>query len=111
MSSSHLCHVFAHFCNNWRFWAIWFTTLAAQLFIVEYCGRYMRVVPLSWEQSAYCAAIGASSLIWGILLRLLVPVTWFDALRLEKQEDAEQDSMVSSWRNHRVVQSQSRRNT
>ena len=34
MSSSHLCHVFTHFYNNWRFWAIWFSTLAAQLFIV-----------------------------------------------------------------------------
>ena len=64
----------------------------------------MRVVPLTWEQSAYCAAIGASSLIWGILLRLLVPVTWFDALRLEKiDEDAEQEGMVASWRNHICV--------
>ena len=33
---------------NWTFWGLWVLTLGAQLLVVQYGGRYMRVVPLTW---------------------------------------------------------------
>merc|ERR1712167_419910 len=69
-------NIFADFFNNWMFIIIPIITFAVQMVIVEYGGRYMRAYPLTWEQNAYCMAIGAFSLIIGLLLKL-VPGDWF----------------------------------
>jgi len=67
------------------FIAILIVTFAVQMLIVQYGGRYMRAVPLTWEQNGYCALIGAISLIVGLLLKL-VPARWFEWIRLEEKE-------------------------
>lgn len=65
-------------------------TFAIQIVIVQYGGRYMRCVPLDWEQNAICAGIGAFSLIWGLILKL-VPARWFEWIRLEESEMTEEE--------------------
>ena len=49
--------------------------------------------------------MGASSLIWAILIKLLIPEKWFMTVRLEdtaaSAEMQEEESMVANWRkNH-----------
>ena len=45
----------------------------------------MRALPLSTEQNGICAAIGAFSLIWGLILKF-VPARWFNWIKLEERE-------------------------
>ena len=77
--------------------------------IVQYGDRYMRSVPLSWEENGYCAALGATSLIWGLLLKF-VPARWFSWIKLEEREmsaEEEQTSMMASMRkSHTMRKSQ-----
>ena len=75
-------NVFAQFFNNWMFVIILIGTFAVQYVIVQYGGRYMRAVPLTWEQNGYCAAIGSFGLLWGIILKC-IPSRWFEWIRLE----------------------------
>ena len=82
-------NIFADFFNNWMFIIITIITFAVQMVIVEYGGRYMRAYPLTWEQNAYCMAIGAFSLIVGLLLKL-VPGDWFAWIKLEAREGEEE---------------------
>ena len=82
------------------FIAILIVTFAVQMLIVQYGGRYMRAVPLTWAQNGWCALIGAISLIVGLLLKF-VPARWFEWIRLEEKEmspEEEQASMMATLR-------------
>ena len=91
-------NVFSEFCNNFMFIAIVIATFGIQMLIVEYGGAYMNAVPLTWEQNGYCAAIGAFSLIVGVLLKF-VPARWFEWIRLEEREmtPEEEQSSMKAW--------------
>jgi len=93
-------NIFASFFNNWMFIAITIVTFAIQIVIVEFAGRYMRAVPLNMEQNLYCAAIGASCLVYGIFVKF-VPARWFAWIKLEETEMEaveEQQSLKASLR-------------
>jgi|Transcript_33357 magnesium-transporting ATPase (P-type) len=83
-------NVFTKFCNNWMFIFITILTFAIQVLIVQYAGRYMSVVPLTVEQNLWCAAIGASCMIYSIFTKL-VPARWFAWIRLEEREQSSAD--------------------
>ena len=42
------CNMFAQFFNNWMFIAITLLTFGIQVVIVQFAGRFMSVVPLTW---------------------------------------------------------------
>ena len=93
-------NVFASFFNNFMFIGILLLTFAIQVVIVQYGGRYMRTVPITWEQNGICCAIGAFSLVWGFILKC-VPASWFEWIRLEEREmsaEEEQVGLVASMR-------------
>ena len=93
-------NVFERFFNNPMFLGILILTFAIQIVIVQYGGRYMRTVPITWEQNGYCAAIGAFSLVWGLFLKF-IPSRWFAWIRLEEKEmsaEEEQVGLVASMR-------------
>lgn len=97
-------NVFGEFCNNFMFIFILILTFAVQMAIVQYGGRYMRAVPLTWEQNAICAGLGAFSLIIGLALKF-VPARWFECVRLEEREltvEEEQETLLSSLRKSRT---------
>lgn len=104
-------NVFSLFFNNPMFIAITIFTFGVQIAIVQFGDRYMRCVPLSWEQNMICAGIGAFSLIWGLILKF-VPARWFEWIRLEESEmteEEEQSGMLSSLKKSRTMRSASQR--
>ena len=60
--------------------------------MVEFGGQAVRAVPLSTEQNLYCLGIGAFSLIWGFVIKVILPPSLFDrfAISEEPMTDAEE---------------------
>ena len=68
--------------------------------MVQYGGRYMRCVPLSWKQNIICLGFGAISLPLGVLIKF-IPARWFAWIRLEAigekpDEDEKEDKFDDS---------------
>ena len=84
-------NVFKDFCNNWLFLFIVVLTFFVQEAMVQYGGRAMRCEPLTLEQNAICLAIGAFSLIWGVLIKILLPDTWFSRLAVREEVMTDQE--------------------
>ena len=85
-------NVFSGFFNNPLFLLILVGTMVVQYFLVQYGGPSVRTVPLTDDQHLICIAIGAGSLIWGVIVKLWLPATLFGMVDLEKKEVP--DSMV-----------------
>ena len=45
--------------------------------MVQYGGQFVRVAPLTIKQNLICIGIGASSLIVGIFIKIIIPVRIF----------------------------------
>ena len=75
-------NVFSGFFNNPLFLLILVGTMVVQYFLVQYGGPPVRTVPLSQDQHLICIAIGAGSLIWGVIVKLFLPATLFGKIDL-----------------------------
>lgn len=60
--------------------------------IVQYGGMATRTVPLTLNENLICLAVGAFSLVWGIIVKLILPVSCFKRLAMNEKEmtDAEE---------------------
>lgn len=96
--------VFADLCCNWVFWSVWICAFGAQVLVVQFGYRYIRVMPLTWEQHAYCAVLGVIGLVWGLLFNLILPTSWFDGFKIDEadsDDEDEEESLIISWKkNH-----------
>jgi len=54
--------------------------------MVQYGGRSVRAVPLSVGQNMVCLGIGAFSLIWGMIIKMVMPSHWFNRLAINERE-------------------------
>jgi hypothetical protein len=45
-----------------------------------------RTSGLNWEQQEICAGIGAFSLVWAVIIKLIMPARWFDSLSINEDE-------------------------
>lgn len=77
-------NVFAGFFNNWMFLFITLLTFAIQCLMVQYAGRFMTVVALNWTEQGVCLGFGAFSLIWGLLIKVIMPSKWFLCLAMDE---------------------------
>ncbi len=94
-------NVFAGFFNNWLFLLITLLTFAVQVCMVQFAGRFATVIPLSLEQNAWCLLIGAGSLLWGLLIKLILPPSLFNCLAMPEHPMTDQEadsSMLASMR-------------
>jgi len=64
--------------NNIFFIAILVMSFLIQMAMVEYGGRSIRAVPLTTYENMVCLIIGAFTLVWGLVIKLLVPASWFN---------------------------------
>lgn len=99
-------NVFAGFFNNPLFLLILVSTLVIQYFMVQYGGPSVRTVPLSDENHLICLAIGAGSLIWGVLIKVCLPVSLFEKVKIDdtaRPEDSKKMTLVKSIRSRSKV--------
>ena len=80
-------NVFKGFFNNWLFITIEFFTVVVQILIVQFGGGFIRTAPLTVNQHLICFAIGALSLIIGLLVKW-VPESVFNRITLLKDKPA-----------------------
>lgn len=83
-------NVFSGFFNNWLFLFIMVLTIAIQVCMVQYFGLFATVTPLEWNYQLICAGIGAFSLVWGLILKLIMPSRWFHCLAVNEEEMCEE---------------------
>lgn len=79
-------NVFAGFFNNSLFLFIAALTFVIQVAMVNYGGRSVRAVPLTLNENLICLTIGAFSLIWGAIIKLVLPPSWFNSLAMNETE-------------------------
>ena len=101
-------NVFSNFFLNYLFIIIVIGIFLLQLFIVEYGGRTFGLVKLTMEQHAKCIAIGATGVIWNMLVKMFVPDSFMNNFSLLREQKAEEhinvDSIFERWEKQPVTE-------
>ena len=66
-------NVFENFFNNKLFLIIVVATIIIQLTMVKYGGESMKTVELSFKENLFCLLMGSTSLLSGLLLKVVLP--------------------------------------
>lgn len=88
-------NVFQGFFNNLLFLWIVLATIAIQYCMVQYGGASVRTTPLTTEQHLICLAIGMFSLIQGVIVKLVLPVRWFERIHINEVPMTEEEAAKS----------------
>ena len=94
-------NVFSGFFNNFLFIFIMIFTIVVQCVLVQYGGKPVKTCPLSYEEHAVCIGIGMVSLIMGVIVKLALPVRWFEKLHMKEEpmaDDEADKAIVSQFR-------------
>ena len=100
-------NVFSGFFNNPLFLLILVSTMVVQYFLVQYGGPFVRTVPLTENQHLICIAIGAGSLIWGVIVKLCLPASLFGKAEFEDKYTAQRMLAIYSLRSRSLKSNQS----
>lgn len=68
--------------DNYLFILIVIGIFVCQLFIVEFGGRALKLVSLTMQQHLVCILIGALSIVWGIIIKTLIPEGVLNSIHL-----------------------------
>jgi P-type Ca2+ transporter type 2B len=79
-------NIFKGFFNNYLFLFIEFFTFGVQILLVTFGGEFVKVCSLTVVQHFYCVAIGAGTLVFGLLMKL-IPERLFDHVPLFKDQE------------------------
>ena len=66
-------NVFEDFFNNKLFLVILVATIIIQLTMVKYGGKSLKTVELSFKENLLCLLLGSTSLLSGLLLKVILP--------------------------------------
>lgn len=88
-------NVFQGFFNNFLFLGIILATVGIQCAMVEYGGASVRTIHLTMEQHMICIGIGMFSLIQGLIVKAVLPVRWFQSIKLKEEAMAPEESEKS----------------
>ena len=75
-------NVFSEIGNNYLFICIVVGIFACQIFITQFGGMALKLVPLTLKQHLICIAIGALSLVNGFVIKKFIPDTLFNSVHL-----------------------------
>jgi magnesium-transporting ATPase (P-type) len=94
-------NVFSNFFINYLFIVIVIGIFLLQLFIVQFGGATFQLVPLSTSQHIQCILIGASGLVWNVIVKVFIPDSFMNNFNLlrenEKNEIVNVDSIFERW--------------
>ena len=79
-------NIFQNFCNNAWFFCITIFCFAVQFVLVQYGGRPLRTTPLNHYEQLICFGIGLFSLVWGAIIKIMLPSRHFECLSLDEKE-------------------------
>lgn len=85
-------NVFEGFFNNWLFLVITLGTFIVQILIVYVGGKFLRVVPLAWQENLFSLGMGFFMLPWTLLVKK-IPSRWFSGCKLNDQTGVSTGSM------------------
>ena len=80
--------MFGNIGNNYLFILIVVGIFVCQLFIVQFGGRALKLVPLSMNQHFACIAIGALSLVSGVVIKKCIPESMMNSFSLFSDAEA-----------------------
>lgn len=66
-------NVFSNFFNNFMFLFVIILTFVLQLALVQYAGKYLKIVPLTLHEHLVCIGLGSLSLVVCFLSKLIIP--------------------------------------
>ena len=70
---AHEYNIFEDFFNNKLFLVILVCTIIIQLTMVKYGGESLKTVELSFKENLFCLLLGSTSLLSGLLLKVILP--------------------------------------
>ena len=82
--------------DNYLFILIVIGIFVCQIFIVQFGGRALKLVPLSFDQHLICVLIGSMSIVWGVIIKTLIPESVLNSIHLLKEERGEETYNVDS---------------
>ena len=88
-------NVFAGIFNNFMFLFIILLTVLVQVVLVQYGGITIRVCPLSMSKHMLCVGIGMFTLVQGVLVKLLLPVRWFQGLHMKEEVMTDEEEKIA----------------
>ena len=89
-------NIFKDIGDNYLFILIVISIFACQLLIVQIGGRALKLVPLSMNQHLTCIFIGSMSLVWGFVIKTVIPEGILNSFQLLREERVEQNYNVDS---------------
>jgi P-type Ca2+ transporter type 2B len=89
-------NVFHGFFNNFLFIWIVIATCLIQYLMVEYGGASVRTCPLTLENHLICLGIGMFSLIQGVIVKKVLPVRWFQWIKIKDEPMAPEEAEKSA---------------
>ncbi len=78
-------NVFENIFNNMLFLLIVIGIFVLQLFIVQFGGKSMKLVPLNMEQHLICILLGATALVDGVIIKQCIPNSCFEGISWLKE--------------------------
>lgn len=107
-------NVFKGFFNNWLFLFIQIITIAVQYCMVQFGGMPVRCAPLTVEEHAICLGLGLLSLVNGVIVKALLPVSWFEKVQMKEEimtDEEEKQAFTTSFRKSFRQSTRSNRNS
>lgn len=94
-------NVFSGFFSNGLFVGVIIGTVIVQCVLVQYGGVPVRTTPLSLNEHAICVGVGLLSLVNAVLVKALLPVSWFSKLQMKEEamsDEEEKNAFTTSFR-------------
>jgi len=77
--------VFTEINDNYLFLVIVVGIFFCQVFIVQFGGKALKLVPLSMGQHLVCILIGSLSIIWALIIKTIIPDSFLNSIQLLRE--------------------------
>jgi hypothetical protein len=88
-------NIFGNLFNNPLFFVVFILAFSLQIVLIKFGGQAVKTYPLDLNQNLICIAVGSTSLISGVIMRLF-PAKCFSCLTFDESEDKEGEREKSS---------------
>ena len=82
--------------DNYLFILIVISIFVCQLFIIQFGGKALKLVPLTMQQHLVCILIGSLSIVWGVIIKTIIPEGILNSVHLLREERGEENYNVDS---------------